>query len=34
MNKLPRMQDSATQNCCRKILISWCEHWALCNSLS
>jgi len=21
MNKLPRMQDSVTENCCRKILI-------------
>jgi len=21
MNKLPRMQDSATENCCRKMLI-------------
>jgi len=21
MNKLPRMQDSATDNCCRRILI-------------
>jgi len=29
MNKLPRMQDSATENCCRKIPIYWCEHYVI-----
>jgi len=29
MNKVPCMQDSATKNCCRKILIWWFEQYVI-----
>jgi len=29
--KLPRMLVSATENCCWKILIWWCEHYVIRN---